>query len=59
MKFRVRNKLELQKRSLGKIRLEWKRLVLDVERARDCEEDVNTESKVATTPTSLVVFGNG
>ena len=58
MKFRVRNKPELQKRSLGKIQLEWKRLVLDVERVRDCE-DVNTKRKVAPTPTGLVVFGNG
>lgn len=52
MKFRARNKLELQKRALGKIRLEWKKLVLcsqthggDVERVRACE-DVDIERTV-------------
>lgn len=52
MKFWVRNKLELQKRALGKIRLEWKQLVLcsqnhggDVERVRACE-DVDIERTV-------------
>ena len=38
MKFRVRNKPELQKISLGNILLEWKQLIHDVERVRDYEE---------------------